>query len=152
MLLNEDMLNEHVNEMTGCHPGISVQIPPARRKQLCPLPTPATVEPTHPRSHHQWAKLEEGQKGQAAHVLGWRLPFGKVNFSVGSCMQVQIKTGEQLGGPCCMCWGKRLRKRVKEAAQIGARRGGGSRGGTDGWGIKRSGLDWGLTSDSGGQR
>lgn len=102
------MLNEQANEMTGCNLGLSAEIPPAQSKQLHPLPTPAAVEPRHPGAPHQ--------KRKTAHVLlvptFWR--------SEDQCweLQVQIKTGEQLGRPCWMCWGERLRQRIKEAAHV----------------------------------
>lgn len=96
-------MNEEVNGMTGCNP-------------LHPLPTPTTVEPRHPGAPRHGAELEEGQKRKTVHML--LVPtFWK---SEDQCweLQVQIKTEEQLGRPCWMRWGERLRQRIKEAAHV----------------------------------
>lgn len=52
MLINEDMLSEQVNEMTG-------EIPPYQT--VLPSSYSSTVEPSHPGHHLQGAELREGQ-------------------------------------------------------------------------------------------
>lgn len=84
MLLNEDVLNEQVNEMTGLG-NFYGNSSSTQQTAPHPLLTPATVEPKHPEAPHLEAKLGEGQKRQTAHVLGWCLLFGKVKISVRSC-------------------------------------------------------------------